>query len=173
MAYTETNLIGPADKSNTGSGNALTFGGSGNTNKLDQSTDNSSNTKINGNLGAVSGDGNTVFGAGAALIQTMDGETVDRAFNFGGRALDSADSAYAGGFGFGKEALEIVAGFGSSTIQNANARADSALAAVERLAAVPTERNGSGAQDSRVTLFVLGGLALLALLLGRSRSEKS
>ncbi len=170
---------------------------------LDLSTDNSVDVKLSGNVGTVSGDGNTVLGTGATIstttVQNLTPEVVSRAldsldrgtdtvgrgldtvdrtttsaFAFSNRALNSADSAYAGGLGFGKDALEVVANFGSSTIQNANARADSALAAVERLAAVPTERNGSSAQDSRVTLYVVAALAALALLFGFGRrSSKS
>ena len=229
MSQTDTFITGAQDASASGTGNqTIRSGGANNDNRIDQSVDNSVDQKLSGNIGATSGDGNTILGTGAQVNNTtvenlgadvvaraldsadraaaasygLGGKALEtvaggfdnaldfasaatagsleaansansRAFSFGSRALDSTDAAYAGGFGFGKDALEVVAGFGSSTIQNANARADSALAAVERLAAVPTERNGSSAQDSRVTLFVLGGLALLALLLGRSRPAKS
>ena len=113
----------------------------------------------------------------------------ESALGFGGDALAAslglADSANARALGFGESSLstlgdfaakafETIKSFGESAFQGANQRAGDAVAAVERLAAVPAYRNAEAPEPVNKNLLIVVFAAVglvLAVVLG-SRPKK-
>jgi hypothetical protein len=123
-----------------------------------QSTQASQTTTNTDNTIELSGSDSVAVGSGAALNTGLDvsgsGAQV---------TIESVDREIIGdSLGFGEKALEILAGFGTRSISSANDRADKAVSAVERLAAVPTERNAS--PDTKNMLLLAGGVVAVVVL---------
>ena len=129
----------------------------------------------NSSAGAISGSGNLVLGSGASYqyVETLGDDVV-------GRALQSVDSTTAGAFDFGRSALNVAdkayARTGAQlqgaidladTVARRSAEyADASRQSIERLA-------NPSSSVSRTILYVVAGLAALALLFFRPRKPKA
>lgn len=84
------------------------------------------NRRVIGQGGASAEGGSTV----TITTNTLDGEVVNKAFNFGGSALDLVGGTVGEALGFGKDALKAVANANSDALAfaDSNARRNSEMA---------------------------------------------